>query len=322
MKQKFLILLGIILFLIIVSFLWRNQAVEPADPTNKTPVTFMVNKGESARSIAERLKKEGLIRSPVAFFLLARFTGLGDNIQAGQFMLSPAMDMDTVATSLTHGTIDTRITIPEGWRIEEIALKLAGELAIPESEFLKAAREGYMFPDTYSIPKNVEASDAAKIFISNFENKIKEVKILMVVKERKLSLDDTIIIASMVEREAKFNEDKPLVASVILNRLRLGMKLDIDASIQYALGYQPKDRTWWKKELTLDDLNIDSPYNTYRNAGLPPKPIANPGLDAITAVYNAPENDFLYYVSDKTGKLHFAKDIEGHNINISKYLNK
>jgi UPF0755 protein len=110
------------------------------------------------------------------------------------------------------------------------------------------------------------------------------------------------------------------VASVILNRFKAGMKLDIDATVQYALGYQPLEKTWWKKDLTQDDLKIDSPYNTYTNPGLPPGPISNPGLASIKAVVEAPETDYVFYVSDSSGKLHFAKTLEEHNENVRKYL--
>lgn len=321
MKQKLLTLAFLVVIFSTSIILWFNQAVKPPNPTNNTSVIFSIEQGEDVRSIAERLQKQDLIRSSVAFFLIARFGGFDNNIQAGDFRLNPTMDLYTLINTLTHGTIDVWVTIPEGWRNEEIALTLAKQLSIPEQEFLKMAREGYMFPDTYLIPKNAEASDAAKIFLSNFDKKVSQ-DLKMRAKEKKLSLDEVITIASMVEREAKFNEDRPLVASVILNRLNIGMKLDVDATVQYALGYQTKEKTWWKKELTLDDLDIDSPFNTYKNAGLPPKPIANPGLDAIVAVVNASKTDYIYYISDKTGKLHFAKDIEEHNRNISRYLNK
>lgn len=321
MKQKFLVLISIILTAAVLFSLWWNQAIKPADPTDKIPVTFTVKKGESARSISERLKNQGFIRSSLAFFIRARFTGLGNDIQAGQFILTPSMDMDTIATTLTHGTIDVRVTIPEGWRNEEIALKLTQGFGIPESEFLKVSSEGYMFPDTYFIPQDASAAAIAKLMLDNFNKKLSafdENKI----KKKGLTLKEIVAIASLVEREASHDEDRPLVASVILNRLKIGMKLDIDATIQYALGYQQKEKSWWKKELTLDDINIQSPYNTYRNAGLPPSPIANPGIEALEAVYNAPDTDYIYYISDATGKIHPAKTIEEHNTNISKYLNK
>lgn len=321
MKRKFAILIILIVIISVTLFLWWNQAIKPADPTNKIPITITVKKGESARDIAEKIKKQGLIRSSLAFFLLARFGGLSRDIQAGQFILTPSMDMITLANSLTHGTIDVRITIPEGWRNEEIALKLTQELGIPESEFLKVASEGYMFPDTYFIPQDASSAVVAKLMLDNFKNKTSKFDENKI-KNKGITFKDLVIIASLTEREARFDEDRPMVASVILNRLKLGMKLDIDATVQYALGYQQQEKSWWKKELTLENINIVSPFNTYRNSGLPPSPIANPGLATLEAVSNAPETDYLYYVSDKTGKIHFASDIEGHNINISKYLNK
>ena len=135
-------------------------------------------------------------------------------------------------------------------------------------------------------------------------------------------MEKLVIIASLIEREAKLAADRPLTASVILNRLKIGMKLDIDATVQYALGYQTQEKSLWKKDLTNLDLEIDSPFNTYQNPGLPPAPIANPGLAAMEAVVNAPDTNYLYYISDKSGKLHLAGTIEEHNANIDQYLNK
>ena len=159
-----------------------------------------------------------------------------------------------------------------------------------------------------------------KIFEENFsrrfDNELNEKAI-----NKGLSVQEAVTLASLVEREARFAEDRQKVASVILKRLGNGMKLDIDATVQYVLGYQPEEKNWWKKELSLDDLDIDSPFNTYRNAGLPPGPIANPGLASIKAVLDADVNTlYLYYVSDKSGHLHFARTFEEHNENIRKYL--
>ena len=321
MKQKFTVLLGIILIGLLIFWLWWSQAIKPPVPDDETSVLFSIESGENIRSIADKLQKQNLIRSPVAFFLLARFGSVADKIQAGEFRLSRSADMYKIADSLTHGTVDVQITIPEGYRNEEIALKLTQSLSIPENEFLKAAEEGFMFPDTYLIPKEASASQVSKIFLDNFNKKVTE-KEISLIKQKNLTLDEVINIASIVEREAKLDEDRPLVASVILNRLNIGMKLDIDATIQYALGYIPAEKSWWKKEITLEDLEIDSPYNTYKNPGLPPTPIANPGLKAILAVLEAPKTDYLYYIADKIGKSHFAVSFEEHARNIAKYLNK
>lgn len=321
MKQKLTVLFGIIITGLLIFWLWWSQALNPPLPDDKTPVLFTIESGENIRSIADRLQKENLIRSSVAFFLLARFGGVADNIQAGEFRLTRNVDMYEIADSLTHGTVDVQITIPEGWRNEEIALKLAQVLSIPENEFLKESREGFMFPDTYLLPKEASAALVSKIFLDNFNKKVTE-KELTLAKQKNLTLEELINIASLVEREAKFDEDRPLIASVILNRLKIGMKLDIDASVQYALGYQSAEKNWWKKELTVEDLEIDSPYNTYKNPGLPPTPIANPGLEAILAVLTSPKTDYLYYIADKTGKSHFAVSFDEHARNIAKYLNK
>lgn len=321
MKQKLSVLFVILIVISVIFFLWWNQAQKAANPDNNKLIIFKVTRNENIRSIADKLLKQNLIRSPVAFFLLTRFGGIADNIQAGEFRLNSSMTLNEIANSLTHGTIDIKITFPEGFRNEEIALKLAQNLGIPENEFLKQAREGFMFPDTYSFPKDASASGVAQIFINNFNNKVTE-KVIARAKQKNLSLNELITIASMVEREAKQDEDRLLIASVILNRIKIGMKLDIDATIQYALGYQSQEKSWWKKELTLEDLEIDSPYNTYKNPGFPPSPIANPGLASILAVIDHPNSDYLYYIADKTGKTHFAKDFEEHARNIAKYLNK
>ena len=321
MKQKLVILFIILLLGGITVALWWSQAVKPINLRDQTDKTFVINKGENARKIAERLQNQNLIRSAVAFFLFVRFGGLADNIQAGEFRLTPAMDLKTIAYSLTHGTVDAQITIPEGFRNEEIALRLTQTIGIPESEFINIAREGYMFPDTYRLPKDSTAKMIVNIFLKNFNTKVtpKEIELA---KQKNLTLNDLITIASLVEREAKHDADRPLIASVILNRLKIGMKLDIDATVQYALGYQSQEKTWWKKELTTQDLEADSPYNTYKNPGLPQTPISNPGLAAILSVLEAPKTDYLFYIADKSGKTYFAKSSEEHNLNISKYQNK
>lgn len=321
MKTKLIILIILILLILLASFVWWNQAIKPPDPTNKININFTISRGESSRSVAERLQKQGLIRSSVALFLLARFGGLSENIQSGDFRLNPSMNLNSIALELTHGSQDVWIVIPEGLRKEEIALKLAKELSIPESEFIKVAKEGFMFPETYLVAKDATAGALVKLFSDTFNQKVSE-KDKVAANRVNMSFNEVVIIASLVEREAMLEKDRPLIASVILNRLKLGMKLDIDATIQYVVGYQPKEKTWWKKDLTFEDLGIDSPYNTYKNTSLPPGPICNPGLSAIKAVLNAPDTEYLFYIADKNGTSHFGRNIDEHNANIAKYLNK
>lgn len=321
MKNKFAVLLVIVAIGAGLAYSWWSQAVKPPNPSSSDEVKFSISPGEGIKTIADRLEKDGIIRSPLAFFLLARLTGLDSKIQAGDFRLTPTMSLTDVGEELTHGTSDVKITIPEGWRNEEIALKLAQEFGIPESEFLKLAKEGYMFPETYHIPKDASAAAVTSLFTETFQKKVTPALIAKA-KAQGLTLEELVTIASLVEREARFAQDRPLVASVILNRFRTGMKLDIDATIQYAVGYQPETKTWWKKDLTIDDLAIDSPYNTYTNQGLPPGPIANPGIAAIEAVVNAPSTSHLFYLSDDSGKTYFADSLEEHNANIAKYLRR
>lgn len=320
MKQKVSVL-AILLFLFMAAFfLWWSQSVKPLMPSSTETFDFTISQGESTRVVADHLFKNEFIRSPVAFFLLSRFGGWADRLQAGDFRLSPSMDLFTITEALTHGSSDIQVTIPEGWRREEIALSLAKSLNIPESEFLKEAREGYLFPDTYKFPKDAGSTAVTGIFSANFQRRVND-QIISKAAEKGLTLDELINIASLVEREAKLEQDRPLIASVIRNRLEIGMKLDIDATVQYALGYQPQQKSWWKKDLTMEDLSVDSPYNTYHIAGLPPEPISNPGLAVINAVIEAPDTDYLFYIADKTGKSHFATTIEEHRQNIATYLN-
>lgn len=319
MKQRLVIFFFLLLFSFSGAFLWFKEATKAVNPQDKNSKIFVIAQGATIKEMAVGLKKEGLIRSPLAFFVLVRFLGISQDIQAGDFRLNPSMDAKSVAQSLTHGTLDIWLTALEGWRVEEIALKAAQELAIPEKEFLKAAREGYMFPDTYLIPKDASATAIADIFYNNFQEKFDQ-NLKSEAQKKGLNEKEVLILASLVEREAKFDEDRPKVASVLLNRFESGMKLDIDATIQYALGYQADEKSWWKKNLTREDLKIDSPYNTYEEAGLPPEPICNPGLSSIKAIIYPEKTDYLYYLSDSKGQMHYSRTLEEHNQNIQKYL--
>jgi len=316
-KINFLVVL--LLIITLAFYLFYREGTLPVNKSNQSTKIFVINQGESLTSVVNNLSKEGLIRNRLIFFLVVKKLGIERKIQAGDFRLSPAMDAYQIAKNLTHGTLDIWVTLIEGTRKEEIAQIISQNLGIPETEFLKYAKEGYLFPDTYLLPKDATPESIVKILENNFNKKF-STELQQKAKAKGLSPTETIILASLVEREAKLSEDRQLVASVILNRFKTEMKLDIDATIQYTLGYQPEEKTWWKKVLTTDDLAIDSPYNTYKNKGLPPTPICNPGLAAIQAIANAPETDYFYYLSDKKGKIHYAVTLEEHNENVRKYL--
>lgn len=318
--KKLTILLGLILIFSIGSYLYYKEGTLPVERNSKESKIFVIQTGESLSNIANNLAGQKLIRNKIVFYLVVKRLGIERKIQAGDFRLYPSMDINQVAKALTHGTLDVWITLIEGMRKEEIAQVVSQNLNIPEIEFIKYAKEGFLFPDTYLIPKDATSVAVIKIFQDNFNQRFND-ELKEKAKKKNLTTDQVITLASLIEREAKFNEDRGKVASVLLKRLGSGMKLDIDATVQYTLGYQEDQKSWWKKQLSLQDLELDSPYNTYKNAGLPPGPIANPGLASIQAVVEADANTpYLYYISDSSGHLHFARNLEEHNENIRKYL--
>ena len=313
--KKVIVLIGILLVVAATIGFWWSTGLSPASP-NKTPIIFTVNQGEGVREIANRLKTEKIIRDPIVFFLYARMQGIDKQIQAGDFRINSAMTAPDVATSLTHGTLDIWLTIPEGQRALEIAQslqeKLPGYKSTWNDELVK--NEGYLFPDTYLIPRDADITFIIDLLKNNFTNKYATLS-----NPHNLTQNEVVIIASLIEREAQKEVDRPLIASVILNRFNIGMKLDIDATIQYALGYQADEKRWWKKGLTIDDLKLRSSYNTYTVAGLPPTPISNPGLASLNAVINPAKTNYFYYMTDANGVNHYAETLVQHNQNINKY---
>lgn len=317
--KKFSFLIVIILLLFGGAAAWWINANAPVDSSDTKQVSFTVKRGEGIKEIASNLKNDGLIKDTVAFFLLVRYNHYDEKIQAGEFYLSPAMDSTQIAKALQVGTYDTRITIPEGKRAEEIADILKENLASYDESWRDRliANEGYLFPDTYAFAKDADIDTVVTAMTGNFEKKYAAIPDE---KKARLPKDELVNIAAMVEREAQHHEDRPLVASVIMNRIDAGTVLNIDATIQYALGYQPAQKTWWKKHLSEADLKMVTPYNTYTNIGLPPGPISNPGIEVLESVLDAPKTDYMYYVSDSQGHNHYAKTLDEHNLNIQKYL--
>ena len=298
---------------------WWRDAIISVDAFQTTPKIFVVRRGEGVKSIAARLASDGLIRSPTGFYLLVKIMGIERSLQAGDYRLNAGMDAPVIAKELTHGTLDVWVTTLEGWRAEEVAAKLSKDLDIPESEFLKVAREGYMFPDTYLFPKDATVGAVARLFFSTFDAKVDE-KMRADAKKTGLTFDEVMTLASIVEREGRTAEDRPMIAGILLNRLKADWPLQADATLQYALGYQVREKTWWKKELFDDDKKVKSPYNTYLNPGLPPGPIANPGIVSIKAVIYPKTSDYWYYLHDPKGGVHYGRTLEDHNRNIEKYL--
>lgn len=316
--MKRLLVLGAFLATIIIGILvWLNNGTLPVNAKDNTPKIFVVEQGAGVREIANKLKSEGLIRDPIVFFLLTKRMGLDKEIQAGDFRLNPSMNLNEIIENLRHGTLDIWVTVPEGLRALEIDEILKKKMPTYEDSWRDelVKNEGYLFPDTYLIPRDADVNTVVLMFRNNFDKKYETLD----TTGAQLTKNQIVTLASLIEREARHAEDRPRVSSVINNRLDIGMKLDIDASIQYALGYQPSEKRWWKRSLTNADKLLNSPYNTYRVSGLPPTPISNPGLASLKAAINPESTNYLYYITDKNGINRYAEDLEGHEANIEKY---
>lgn len=311
-----------------------------APSTKNEEKVFVIAEGQSLIEIAEGLKEEGLIKDVNAFRLYARFACegltlsnpttllktypqedcLSGNIQAGSFKLSTNMNLPTLAEKLTKGRLDSWTKILEGWRNEEIAAVLAKNYQVKEEDFLKVAQQGYMFPDTYLFKVTSTAEELAAKMRTTFDQKF-TTELQQKALAQGLTLPEVVTLASIIERETRDNGDeRAVVAGLLLKRLREGWKLEADATVQYALGYDQTSKTWWKKSLTEQDLQINSPYNTRRFAGLPPGPISNPGLAALKAVADPVETEYYFYLHDSNGKIHYARTLAEHNANKQKYL--
>ena len=297
-----------------------HQLHQPANPGN-SKVRFVVPQGATFHEVADTLHRVGLIDSVMVFDLYARYKHLDRNVQAGAYELSRNLNMIDILTALQSAIPDeVFVTIPEGYTIKKtaaaldrggvikgsdyIALAVQGQFTY---DFLKdlppgASLEGFLFPDTYLIPRNGTAKDLIKLQLDTFKKLWDDTRQSQA-GQRKLNPLQILTIASMIEREARYQEDRPLVASVIYNRLSAGWLLQIDATVLYAKGV-------WQSSVTKEDRMVQSPYNTYLHTGLPPGPIANPGIKAIDAALQPANTGFLFYLSDPQGHNHYAKTNE------------
>jgi len=318
MKKVILFLLSFSILTCLFVFVFYLVNSSPISSTSQTKV-FVINKGDSLDIIATRLQQNGLIKNGLVFKLNTYFLGLHDKLRAGSFNLDTSMDNQQIARSLiTGGSHDMWIQIIEGWRNEEIASYLEENNFFDAKSFLYIAKgsQGYIFPDTYSIPQTKDIDFFIDKTKQNFDQKYSKA---VDNATKQIGQTEAIIVASLVEREARTLESKQMVAGILYNRLELGMPLQVDASIQYASDSQNSPQSFWQP-VTKANLSIDSPFNTYKNPGLPPAPICNPGYDSIYAALVPTESDYIYYITGNDNKMHFATTLEEHNQNISQYL--
>lgn len=317
MKKLIWLIIVLAVGFIFVKGWWNSQLA--AVSKDKEEKKVIIVKGSSLNTIAQQLKKENLIRSEFVFSLYTKQQGLASKLSAGTFKLSPSMSADDIIKTLSGKPSENWVTLIEGWRIEEMAQKLNKDLGIDEKEFIKFSKEGYMFPDTYLFPHDVTIDQIIKKLKDTFDDRFSD-DLKIKTKKQGLTEAQGVILASIVEREARSDKARTEVASILLKRFKINMGLNADATVQYALGYQSEEKSWWKKNLTKDDLKTDSPYNTYLHAGLPPTPICNPGLSSLKAVANADSSTpYLYYYHDSKGNSHYAETLEEHNQNVANY---
>ena len=321
----------------VVELLDQPAALDP------TPVLFTVQPGEDAGSVARRLQEAGLIRDERLFRSLASLTGLGAAIQAGEYELRRDLTSRAILEQLARGEVTLRqVTVPEGLQLGQVVETLAqqgvGSAAAlwealaqvgaePPAGSLAASRpagqslEGYLFPETYRFGRAATPVEVILAMVRQTDRQFGP-ELRAAVAAQGLTPHQALVLASIVEREAVKPEEQPLIAAVFLNRLRLGMPLQADPTVQYALALDPARRArdgYWKRELTVADLAIDSPYNTYRVVGLPPGPICNPGLGALTAVARPAATDYLYFVARPDGSHAFARTLAEHQANVARF---
>jgi len=297
------------------STLYRASAHVPAGRV----VNVVIPKGASGEKVAEIVADAGVVTNPMMFRLRAQVLGIAGDIKAGSYELKTGSEYDDILRLLAKGPVIERITvtIPEGWSIERTAARMADKLGISEKAFIDLATtgakkfdfaflednptdslEGYLFPKTYDFKRGVEATAVIKVMLTQYGKEVAALDYAYS-KSKGLSPHDVLTIASIIEREAQLAKDRPKVASVIYNRLKIGMRLQLDSTVQYALD--------GKVKLNLDDLKTDHPYNTYVYAGVPPGPICSPGMSAIEAAAKPAKTNYIYYIlTHKDGSQSFA----------------
>lgn len=310
--------------------IWQAGDLSVPVDTQGAKQIFVIEQGETIYSIANRLEQGGLIHNARVFRIYLTYLGLDTTVQTGKYTLSSAMTAIEVSRALQDAT-PTEVTfrVLAGWRVEEVAASLpTSGLSIAPDEFIAAAlnpgtgmnllpagtsAEGFLYPDSYILPRTTTADQLVSVLMQKFFASL-TVELQDGFSRQGLNVYQAVTLASIIERESIVDEEMPLIASVFFNRLAIGMKLETDPTVQYALGYNAAQGTWWTNPLTLNDMDIDSPYNTYLYGGFPPGPISNPGLTALQAVAFPAQTPYYYFRArcDGSGLHTFAETFEQH----------
>lgn len=327
--MRVLVFLGAVLLLVVGV---RHFVSAPVDSGSSQSVSVDIPAGLGTRAIAQKLSDAGVIRSPAGFVLAVVLRGERDDLQAGTYEFSPKESLGEIIGRLGRGDIlppDPSVTFPEGFTLKQVAARLEARGLLPAGEFESAAKvrrfrgefaflkdapetaslEGYLFPDTYRFARGTSPEDILRRMLRRFDEQYRQASkdSVLTTHNSQLATHDIVTMASIVEREVRSFEDRRLVAGILWKRFDAGIGLDADATIRYAIGD-------WEKPLTVDDLRVDSPYNTRRYRGLPPGPIGNPGLDSLKAALVPTLSDYLYYLSAaEDGRTIFSRTLEEHN---------
>ncbi len=332
LNLKFIFFLYLLFLAGYLGYGYVKRALEPV--SSETVYTIVdIPKGASFKNVAKLLKEKGLIRSEELFWMLAWYRKELNLIKAGEYKLSPSMTPERILNVLVSGkVVQHLVTIPEGYNIFQIAdlLERAGLAkkreflaVVTDKAFLEGlginedSAEGYLFPDSYFLPKGVKPKDIVKNFTSHFWQVWRDNKFDKRVKELGVSVHEVVTLASIVELEAAVQKEKPIIASVFWNRLKKGMPLQADPTVKYGIMVERKIK---KRRLTWKDLRKSTPYNTYTQYGLPKGPICNPGLISLRAVLYPASTKYLYFVSKGNRTHYFSKTLKEHNRAVKRYI--
>ncbi|MFZ5651272.1 MAG: endolytic transglycosylase MltG [Bacillota bacterium] len=311
---------------------WKALLLPAGYGKDSGEVSIVIPENATGASIGEMLYKKGLVRGPDVVTIYARLNNVDQKLKPGRYILNRGQSVPEIVSVLVAGSQDRiKITVPEGYSLSQLEDLLAQKGLVDrgrfrtlisekqryKNEFIKKipqgeGLEGYLFPDTYHIGSGTTEEEIVGMMLDRFEAEIMSLDYERKALEKNLTLHEAVTVASMIEGEAAVNEERQVIAGVIYNRLRMGMPLQIDATVKYALGGQPK-------KIYYKDLEVNSPYNTYRVSGLPPGPISSPGRASLLAALNPAKTEYLYYVAKPDGTHAFSSSLEEHNINRKKY---
>jgi UPF0755 protein len=317
--KKLILIFPFILLSAVGFFYWLN--LQPVGGSQEK--MFVVNRGESSRSIAQRLEKQGLIRNQYVFLAFVRLSNQQGKLQAGSFRLSPRYSVDEVVKTLQSGKVDTWVTFLEGWRKEQFGQEIEAELNLSAQQFvnLSQVQEGYLFPDSYLFPTDYAVEKVANKLTNTFDQNWAELDL----SQTDLDKQQIITLASLVEREANTDSSRRIIAGILIKRWQNDWPLQVDATVQYLKGtnncsINADSCDWWPTVTSSDLKNYDSPFNTYKYKGLPPTPICSPSLSSIQAVINPQQTDYWYYLTGNDGKMYYSETLDEHNQNVDQRL--